>query len=469
MRSDGKKFDLNIEEILEDWEVHHAIREIIANALDEQLLTGSKNIDIFRDAQGKWHIKDYGRGLKYQHLTQKENEEKLRNPNVIGKFGIGLKDALATFERNSVKVLIKSRFGEITLERSEKHGFADVVTLHALITPPSDPHFIGTEVILDGVTEEDIARAKDLFLMFSGERVLESTKYGQVLEKKSATGQVYINGVLVAEEPNFLFSYNITSLTSSIRKALNRERSNVGRTAYAERIKAILLACKSKEVAERLTNDLGRFESGEIHDELKWLDVQQRAVQILNAQKKVVFLTPLQLASENFIVDEARRSGFTIIAIPENLSQRIKGLQDIAGTPIRDLDRFHSEYTESFEYKFVDSKDLNPDERRIFAMTDRLFQLLGGKPPIIKAIAISETMRKEINSEAETTGVWDPATGTIIVKRSQLKNTESYFATLLHEVAHAISGSTDVSRDFEAQLTKLLGLLAAKAIESRLW
>jgi hypothetical protein len=30
MHPDGKKFDLNIEKILEDWEVYHAIREIIA-------------------------------------------------------------------------------------------------------------------------------------------------------------------------------------------------------------------------------------------------------------------------------------------------------------------------------------------------------------------------------------------------------------------------------------------------------
>ena len=28
-----RKFDLNIEEVLEDWEVYHAIREIIANVL----------------------------------------------------------------------------------------------------------------------------------------------------------------------------------------------------------------------------------------------------------------------------------------------------------------------------------------------------------------------------------------------------------------------------------------------------
>lgn len=75
-------FDLNIEKVLEDWEVYHAIREIMANAMDEQLPTQTKEIEIFQDRQGKWHIRDFGRGLEYQHLTQNENEEKLANPNL---------------------------------------------------------------------------------------------------------------------------------------------------------------------------------------------------------------------------------------------------------------------------------------------------------------------------------------------------------------------------------------------------
>lgn len=41
-----KEFDLNIEKILENWEIYHAVREIIANALDEQKLTGTKDISI---------------------------------------------------------------------------------------------------------------------------------------------------------------------------------------------------------------------------------------------------------------------------------------------------------------------------------------------------------------------------------------------------------------------------------------
>src|SRR3989442_6144348 len=95
-----RKFDLNIEKILEAWEICHAIREVLANALDEQALTSSAEITIDKDSKGVWHVRDYGRGLRYEHLTQNENKEKLRNEKkVVGKFGVGLKDALATLHR----------------------------------------------------------------------------------------------------------------------------------------------------------------------------------------------------------------------------------------------------------------------------------------------------------------------------------------------------------------------------------
>src|SRR5437660_644145 len=72
-----KTFDLNIETVLEDWGVHHAVREIIANALDEQTLTKTQDVAIFKDPQDRWHIRDYGRGLRHDHLTQNENQEKM--------------------------------------------------------------------------------------------------------------------------------------------------------------------------------------------------------------------------------------------------------------------------------------------------------------------------------------------------------------------------------------------------------
>lgn len=183
-----KQFDLNIEKILENWETYHGIREIIANALDESVLTKTADVEIYKSSS--WHIRDYGRGLKYTNLTQNENEEKLSNPSVIGKFGIGLKDALATFDRKGVEVLIKSKHGDITLSKMPKEGFSDIITLHANISEPSDPNFVGTEFILNGVSDDDIAKAKNLFLKFTGEQVIESTKFGEVIRKNEFSGKI---------------------------------------------------------------------------------------------------------------------------------------------------------------------------------------------------------------------------------------------------------------------------------------
>ncbi len=269
-----RMFDLNIERVLEHWTLAHAIREIIANALDEQALTDTREPAIYRDNQERWHIRDWGRGLNYQHLTQNENKEKLRNPRkVIGKFGVGLKDALATFHRHEVEVTLVSIGSEITLIQANKHGFADISTLHASIDDSASGIDSGTDVILAGVSDEDIETAKSYFLCYSQDRVLEETSVGTVLQRTDNGARIYVNGLRVAEEPDFLFSYNITSTSAALRKALNRERTNVGRTAYTDLIKNILRACQSPEVADLLTRDLAAFQSGTMRAFPNWWSV----------------------------------------------------------------------------------------------------------------------------------------------------------------------------------------------------
>ncbi|GAG91226.1 unnamed protein product [marine sediment metagenome] len=84
---------------------------------------------------------------------------------------------------------------------------------------------------------------------------MEKTSYGEVLAKNSDKSSVYVNGMKVAEEGNFLFSYNITSLTKDISKALNRERVNVGRSAYSGRVKQILLSSVNEDVVNALIKE----------------------------------------------------------------------------------------------------------------------------------------------------------------------------------------------------------------------
>ncbi len=457
-----KKFDLNIDRMLENWDAFHAVREIIANALDEQMLTGTQEIVLARDGEGLWRIRDFGRGLSHEHFTMNENQEKLDHPGLIGKFGVGLKDALATFDRLGIETRIRSKFCDVSFDRSEKHDFSDVITLHACISDPTDLSFVGTEFILKGCSDEDIEKARQLFLRFSGEERLEKTQYGEVLRKANAVAYIYINGIRVAEEENFLFSYNITALTASIKKALNRERTNVGRTAYSDRVKSILLASSSEAVAKALVDDLRNFGSGKLRDEMKWTDVSVHASKITNASGNVLFLTDEEIMDAPRFVEEARASGRQIITIPSTVKDKLSGQVDTEGNAIQDLGNFVSEWNDCFEFKFVPPETLASAERSVFDMTDRIADLIGGLPSRVRAVKISETMRPETGSFSEARGLWN---GTeIIIKRSELSSVEDYAAVLLHEIGHARSGETDITMGFEQELTALLGKVAAKAL-----
>ncbi|WP_305927999.1 ATP-binding protein [Bacillus mycoides] len=461
-----KKFDLNIEKILEDWESYHAVRELIANAMDENMLIGSqRDIDIYPTSNKTWHIRDFGRGVRYEHLTQNENEEKLNHDGVIGKFGIGLKDALATLYRKDIKVSIKSKHGDITLGRTYKQDFDDVMTLHAYIYPPSDGTFQGTEITLNGISSNEISAAKNLFHKFVGERVIDITPHGIVLEKEGSSGVIYVNGVKIAEEENFLFSYNITSLNATIKKALNRERTNVGRSAYTERVKSILLTSENKEVFRIIVDDLNKFSKGSTHDELKWLAVQDHAVKIMNANSdNTLFVTTDELMYAADMIDEARDNGYNVVTIPDNLKNKIQNSHDINGNAIRDLGQFTQERHENFHFTFINLTKLTAAERKVYNAGEKLIELLGGFPDNVKEIKISETMVKDAFSFHDAAGVWDPGKGRIIIKRDQLVSIREYTGTLLHELAHALSGEPDVNREFESVLTKLLGVVSEKAL-----
>ncbi|MHC1695430.1 MAG: hypothetical protein AB9835_09210 [Eubacteriales bacterium] len=457
-----REFDLNIEKILESWEIYHAVREIIANALDEQMLTETQEIKIVKKPDG-WHIIDFGRGLNYYHLTQNESEEKLNNDKLIGRFGVGLKDALATLYRHGITTKIISKYGIITLKQTSKIGFNDIVTLHAEIDEPLNPYMIGTDFIL-GCEDTDIAKAKELFLAFSDSDILETTSFGQVIDASFDVASIYINGVKVAEEPNFLFSYNITSLTKQLKKALNRERTNVGRSAYADRIKVILTACIRKDVIENLVEDLQEMGSGVRHDELSWNDVALYASKKMSElHNNVTFVTTDDLSESPNIIDNMKSQGLKPIVVTTSLAGKMDDFNRGAdsGTQLKTTSQFIADEQEKLSFNFIDISSLTVSEKSIYQKTDSILALIGGKPINVRRICISETIySNELFSE--TVGLWEPVNSRIIIKRKQLRSLSTYAGTLLHECAHAISGANDVSRNFESELTYIIGHLVEK-------
>ncbi len=455
-------FDLNIEEVLDNWEVSHALREIISNAFDEQTLSRTDDVVISKD-DGRWSITDFGRGLRIEHFTLNENQEKLdASTGVIGKFGVGLKDALATFHRRGVDVTITSAHGIFTLERTHKHGFDDITTLHVRYDEAPTGH-TGTSFSFEGVTDAQMEEAKSFFLRFGDEEMLESTRYGEVLAGSGSGGRVYISGVFASEEPNFLFSYNVTNLTDAMKKRLNRERLNVGRTTYSDRVKSMLKDATSDAVLSRLADEIRQRTKGAPRDELTWIDIAQVALTYLARTAEVLFVTEQELQRNPDMMDHACRDGLEIVIVTSTEKTKLVEQAEAGGEVTRTLENYVEEFNQSFNYTFVEREQLTEKEREVLALTEELVLLVGVPAKREPRVLISETMRMTFD---DTDGVWDPELRAIVIKRDVLKTKMAYAATLLHEVAHATTGTVDATRAFEAVLTGYLGQTSLAALKT---
>ena len=452
-------FDLNIEKVLDHWGVEHALREIIANALDEQKLSNTREISIvYKD--GTCKIRDYGRGIQYRHFTQNEDPEKNESQVVIGKFGVGLKDALGVFHRHGIQVIINSRYATIHIIMAEKAGF-DVSTLHAAFEEPQNPEMDGTEFCLIGIEKSDLEKAEAMFLDFNKNvKLLETNKFGEVYEIVGADEAViYANGVQIAKEENFMFSYNITGMNSQMKKALNRERSNVGRTAYTPSIRNILRNCTSDEVMTMLVKDIKNVMQGTNKDESGWADISAYAVETLNESGKVVFMTPTQrdrLSAGK--VEILQESGKELILITDKVFKRVSD-------NVTTYDDVEISYYQRFRYEFVDEDDFTEYEKKVYRLSGHILSVLLSKYKRNRPdLRISETIRLEEDGTVAK-GVWDSAENSIIIKREVLSDVEEYAGVLFHEFAHYATRTKDITREFENVLTDMLGYIYIQYLE----
>jgi hypothetical protein len=175
-------------------------------------------------------------------------------------------------------------------------------------------------------------------------------------------------------------------------------------------------------------------------------------------------VTAEELGGARDSIDHARKDGYEVIAIPGNVRHALVGLKDLQGNPVRDLSVFQTEWSNSFEFKFVARDKLMVAERRVFDCWPQVAKLVGGLPARVNEIKISETMRPEFDTGRECQGLWEPEKRRIVIKRSELTNMQSFAGTLLHEITHAKSGFTDVSREFETALTEVIGILSAACL-----
>ena len=213
-----------------------------------------------------------------------------------------------------------------------------------------------------------------------------------------------------------------------------------------------------------LAEQIREREKGAQCDEIRWTDIAQIGINALaERDDKVIYATVDQISSNPDYLGDMQRDGYTIIAVNE------KDHQGISGEHVRTFSDYVDDFNQGFSFDFVDNDSLSDAERAVFSKAQSILDLVDwGK--LSPEVRISETMRPE--SEASegrlvlhnALGCFSPLLG-IVVKRSELASLERFAAVLLHEAAHASSGATDATRDFENELTDYLGKTACQAMK----
>lgn len=222
--------------------------------------------------------------------------------------------------------------------------------------------------------------------------MLQSTRYGEIYKKAkyNEKSNIYVNGMKIAQEDNFVFHYNITNINASIKKALNRERINVGRSAYTDRVKQILLNSSNEEVLDVMMEQLEKVSCGNSCDEIAWIDVATHMAKQVNRQGDVVFPPQGNHVSED-IRNTIESEGKKIIYIPENIASKFEGMKDDYGNEMGTLSSFMKSHEENFKFDFVNYKDLNKSELDVYDLCENLAKELGFSK-LLKKVKISNTI-----------------------------------------------------------------------------
>jgi hypothetical protein len=445
--AERKFFDLNIKRILTTWQVPHACRELVANALDEHVLCGLKPKDVnIKLDNGRLTIRDRGRGITKFHFVQDESVEKVKNfknSQIIGHFGIGMKDAVAVLARKEKVLEIKCKHGRYTFEYKNKYGHDDITTLHVIIHDDVPSDFVGTEITVHPIREDELNKTKALFLRFSNRTVLFTCRHGEVLTNEGETSSIYVKGLRIDENQQYQFSYNIYEPNKSLREKMSRDKNSISMGVYSSIVKNILTSTTKRDPLYQMIEKMILEKTvTDLKTDVGYKDITVHFTK--NMETKVI-VTQEQFRTHPGVFDEIKDKAQIVSQqqyrmIAESGDRKCKTIDDIM--------KIGTQYDDVITYD-----DMSEEEKATFDMGN---EAIRSNPDIFGSFSLPKIVRNLTLRGLKVSGVHSK--GDISIDYHQLQQGGyTYFGTLAHEHAHKKSGAADCTKSFEQCLTQMLG------------
>lgn len=191
-----------------NWGIWEGIRELVQNGRDAEVEHCATLTVRHRKESDTLVIENEGTTLPYEALLL-GHTSKVGRPDLIGKFGEGLKLGVLALVRAGCPVKIRSG-SEVwvpSIQRSEKFQ-ADVLVFE-IQKGRKDDNRVAVEI--GGVNREAWEKMKDMFLFLKGtvkDEESVQTPYGSLLLSERFTGKVFVKGIFVANDPRLSYGYD---------------------------------------------------------------------------------------------------------------------------------------------------------------------------------------------------------------------------------------------------------------------
>lgn len=374
--------DLNANSILKDWDVEKAIRELLANAIDESVESKTP-LPILNFEDHVLTIRDMGRGLNTEHFSYNINPTKTNSTNYIGKYGFGLKDCLAVLHREEKSITIESKYlyvEEILSKR--KQNFNNKV-LHIVMEEPRNEEYIGTTITVRGIRTKEFKKLKRYFPQYCFDSPpLVETKYGCIYAKQSPNEEsiIFINGIRVNEESNFMYHYSIRSNNKKIIAAMSgdRDRNKISKAVYADKVQQILTISSERcqSVRDELANQF-KEDPEDRYYELSYADIKKLEKNIKDKPKiKPKIKVRQEVSSSSDSEEEEKARGPIVkpitredVFLKEVTIMLTKLFKD--NVPRLEVKTSNSNYRNSSDILYIDSEDfttLDSFKRKVMSL-----------------------------------------------------------------------------------------------------
>jgi hypothetical protein len=341
-----------------DWNFCDAVRELIQNGTDQEILDQENEFSIDYDSKSQTlRLTNAKSKLKINTLLLGKSS-KSNNEDTVGQFGEGYKIAALVLNRlGKTFTIYNNEKNEIWTSRfKDSKKWLDKILVFDV--EENNTEDTGLVIEIGNVTYGDNSDLNEVWLGFSDFEKIETT-YGDILIEEEFKDQIFVNGLKVACNEEMEYGYNFKP------KYIKLERDRKTCDGWQARDTTSLMIAEAmvqgkleieavKQLVEKNTDDVYNMEFNGYRENVK--EVKNMLIREFDKQYSAPYSIPVQTQED---INKVKAYGGNPIVVPTKVAALLK---DESASRIKELMSIPTESTLTLREKFQRWYDIYSDK-----------------------------------------------------------------------------------------------------------